>query len=61
MGERMPRARKLNKPRAVPIILEHHLWERAVEEARRRGISLSEYVRQLLRRDLGLAEEGGSA
>ena len=53
----MPRARKLNKPRAVPIILEHELWERAVEEARRRGISLSEYVRQLLKKDLGVAEE----
>jgi macrodomain Ter protein organizer (MatP/YcbG family) len=53
----MPRARKLNKPRAVPIILEHDLWEKATEEARRRGISLSEYIRQLIRRDLGLAEE----
>ena len=51
----MPRARKLNKPRAVPIILEHDLWEKATEEARRRGISLSEYIRQLIRRDLGLA------
>jgi len=56
----MPRARKLNKPRAVPIILEHELWERAVEEARRRGISLSEYVRQLLKKDLGVAEERGT-
>jgi macrodomain Ter protein organizer (MatP/YcbG family) len=52
----VPRARKLSKPRAVPIILEHDLWERATEEARRRGISLSEYVRQLLKRDLGLVE-----
>jgi len=48
----MPRKRVLERARAVPVVLEAELYEKAVELAKARGLSFSGLVRNLLKKEL---------
>jgi len=48
----MPRPRVLKRARVVPLVFEDDLYERLREVAKRRGLSVSAFIRQLVVREL---------
>jgi hypothetical protein len=51
-GKGMPKQRKLARPRLVAVFLEEDIYEKARKVAGQHGLTFSEWVRNLIAREL---------